>query len=335
MRGSRKYQCSQIAKVIFQPELSKIDQKKEGRIANASTTETYGEVWIEIIDYFFNEEKIKDIQALNSTHIERYMTMKLQTGISIQRAELISSAIGKLEVGLKMLGTRFENSDKYAEYDFSIRHTILQNAKQSNILRKGSRVKHYTRAYKDPLGLIDALVNPFYKLAAKIQFESGARVSAVENIYRLKRIKPEKLVNNHLNSIPIVSESAKHVFVEQLQGVKADPYTHKESGFLLTVEKGGKPGLVRLSMKTYEELNDYLDQNGAFKINYNTYLRALEAAAVKTCQRYEASHGLRWNYAQNRIVELQESGYSFHQAEQIVSWEMKHERPSITQHYLQ
>lgn len=263
------------------------------------------------------------------------MFLKLQTGITIQRAELISSAVGKLEVALKLLGKKFGNHKKYDEYDFSIRHIVLHNAKQSNILRKGSRVKHYTRAYKDPPGLIDALLNPFYKLAAKIQFESGARVSAVENIYRLKRIKPEKLVNNHLNAIPIVRESGKHVFIEQLQGIKADPYTHKESGFLLTVEKGGKPGLVRLSIETYEELNDYLDQNGAFKINYNAYLRALEAAAVKTSQRYEASHGLRWNYAQNRIVELQESGYSFHQAEQIVSWEMKHERPSITQHYLQ
>lgn len=334
MRGSRQYQCAQLAKVIFQSELSKIDQKKEGRLANTSTIDTYKEVWIEIIDYCFNEEKIKDTQALTATYIERYISLKLQTGITIQRAELISSAVGKLEAALKLLGKKFGNREKYGEYDFSIRHIVLHNAKLSNILRKGSRTKHYTRAYKYPEKLIHALSCPLCKLAASIQLQGGARVSAVENIYSLKRVKPEKLVNNYLSDIPIIRASAKHVFVKQLQGIKADPYTKKESGYVLTVEKGGKPGLVRLSIPIYQELYDYIDKHGAFHMKYDVYLKALEKAAEKTCQNYQGSHGLRWNYAQNRILELQESGYSFKQAEQIVSWEMKHERPSITQHYL-
>ena len=334
MRGSHANILTEICKVIYEPELSKIEQKKEGLLANAHTVETYKNIWDEIIQFVLVECKIKDFQAIESQHIESYFSQKLQTGITIQYAELISSAIGKLEIALKKLAQKFHNHHKYVEYDFSIRFKLLKEAKEANMLKKGSKVKYYSRAYANPCALINALTHPWFRLAATIQFEGGARVSAVEKIYPLRQIKPHKLIDNKLTNIEIVKESPKHVFVKQLQGIQPDFYTKEKVGYLLTVEKGGKPGLVRISIDTYELLEMYLEENGSFEIAYDAYIDALKEAAEKTHQTYNGSHGLRWNYAQNRIVELQEYGYSYAQSEQIVSWEMKHNRASITQHYI-
>ena len=48
----------------------------------------------------------------------------------------------------------------------------------------------------------------------------------------------------------------------------------------------------------------------------------------------EYLHGFRWTFAQNRVREYQNNGYTYEQALQGVSWEMKHYRASITEHYL-
>jgi hypothetical protein len=48
----------------------------------------------------------------------------------------------------------------------------------------------------------------------------------------------------------------------------------------------------------------------------------------------EGSHGLRWNFAKRRIMEYAKAGYTYEQSLQAVSWEMKHNRASITEHYL-
>ena len=49
------------------------------------------------------------------------------------------------------------------------------------------------------------------------------------------------------------------------------------------------------------------------------------------------SHGFRWNFAKNRMLEYAKSNYANYTYEQSllkVSSEMKHNRASITEHYL-
>jgi len=43
---------------------------------------------------------------------------------------------------------------------------------------------------------------------------------------------------------------------------------------------------------------------------------------------------LRWNFAKRRMLEYAKAGYSYGQSLQEVSYEMKHNRASITEHYL-
>ena len=99
-------------------------------------------------------------------------------------------------------------------------------------------------------------------------------------------------------------------------------------------EKGGKQGEVLVSLKTYAELENYLSLNSKFKINRQDYYNDIKQAAFASKEIAEGSHGLRWNFAKRRMFEYGKAGYSYEDCLQQVSYEMKHNRASITQHYL-
>ena len=157
----------------------------------------------------------------------------------------------------------------------------------------------------NPKLLIYNLKNPINQLAAKIQLEGGARIEGVA------LIKPE-----------------------QLLGIKIDKVTQVEKGIIYTKEKGGKQGEVLVSLKTYAELENYLSLNSKFKINRQDYYNDIKQAAIISKEVSEGSHGLRWNFAKRRMFECGKADYSYYDSLQEVSYEMKHNRASITEHYL-
>ena len=107
-----------------------------------------------------------------------------------------------------------------------------------------------------------------------------------------------------------------------------------QKGILFTKEKGGKEGEVLVSLETYNTLQSYLSQNPLFKINRQAYYEDIKQATL-TCEEVsEGSHGLRWNFAKRRMFEYAKAGYSYADSLQNVSYEMKHNRASITEHYL-
>ena len=164
---------------------------------------------------------------------------------------------------------------------------------------------YHNRAYNNPEFLILNLQNTLHKLAAKIQLEGGARIEGVA------LIKPE-----------------------QLLGIKTDKVTKTQKGIIFTKEKGGKQGEVLVSVETYTELENYLSLNSKFKINRQDYYNDIKQAALISKEIAEGSHGLRWNFAKRRMFEYGKAGYSYSDSLQEVSYEMKHNRASITEHYL-
>jgi integrase len=151
-----------------------------------------------------------------------------------------------------------------------------------------------SRAYERPGELVESISDPNHRLAGQIQREVGIRVNEVAQIR-----------------------------VEQLADGK------------LTVQgKGGKITHRELSPKTMEKLKDHISKNGQFKIDKNSYRNSIKQASEKTAQEYQGSHGLRWNYAQDRLAELNKQGESYYSSLSKISKEMGHERPDITEHYL-
>ena len=304
MRGSVYYQSSQLAKQIFES-----GAKKENRInpnhehyqkvASYKTMESYRNIWNNFFNYLLEHWKIKDFEKIESEHIAAYMDYKIEYYPSKQYLEKISAALGKLEIALKLFSKNISKLEK--DYNFSIRQTLLDEARDLKYVVNN----YHNRAYTNPELLIYNLKNPMNKLAAKIQLEGGARIEGVA------LIKPE-----------------------QILGIKIDKVTQVEKGIIFTKEKGGKQGEVLVSLKTYAELKNYLSLNSKFKINRQDYYNDIKQAAFASREIAEGSHGLRWNFAKRRMFEYGKADYTYSDSLQQVSYEMKHNRASITEHYL-
>ena len=229
---------------------------------------------------------------------------KIEYYASKQYAEKISSALGKLEFALNKYSIekyKYTNKEPI-KYDFKIRQNILDNARNLNLIADN----YHNRTYFYPKELIKNLQNENHKIAASIQLFGGARVEAVTLIK-----------------------------YEQLKGAKIDSVINEEVGIIETKEKGGKVGDVLVPLDIYKKLENYLIENDKFKIIYQHYLNDLKEASKLSNQKYNSSHGLRWTFAQNRVRDYQQkANYSYYEAIQKVSWEMKHFRASITEHYL-
>jgi len=303
LRGSIFYQSSLLVKQIFQHGAKKIDRIDPNsdsyqKTASFKTAETYRTVWENFFKHLQENYQIKNFENIESWHVEDYMYTKIDSDISEQYLEKISSALGKLELALTKFTFNIHGIEK--AYDFSIRQSILNEAREDFLLSDNYR----NRAYKNPNNVIKNLINPLHKLAAKIQLESGTRIEGVALIKENQRI-----------------------------GKKIDVVTNEKIGVFWTQEKGGKQGAIAMSLDTYEELKQYLFKNDVFKIDRQSYYRDIRQAALKSNEISEASHGFRWNFAQNRMIEYAKAGYSYEESLQSVSNEMKHNRSSITKHY--
>lgn len=304
MRGSVYYQTAILTKYIFQEsakKTEKINPKSENfqKVSSYKTMESYRNIWNNFFNYLVEHWSLKNCEQIQSHHVEAYMEYKLEYYPSVQYIQKISAAIGKLEIALKYFTQEVYGKSKF--YDFSSRQEVLNDARDLKLVANN----YHNRAYADPQKIISNLQDHNHKLAAKIQHEGGARIEGVALIKK-----------------------------EQLLGAKLDAITNTEKGILFTKEKGGKEGEVLVCVSTYSELQNHLSKTPKFKINRQKYYEDIKQAAIATSENPEGSHGLRWNFAKRRMFEYAQAGYSYADSLQQVSYEMKHNRASITQHYL-
>ena len=304
MRGSVYYQSSQLVKQIFVEGAKKEDKINLNHehyqvVSSYKSMETYRNIWNNFFNYLLEHWKIKDFEKIESEHIAAYMDYKIEYYPSKQYLEKISAALGKLEIALKLFSKNVSKLEK--DYDFSIRQKMLDNARDLKQVANN----YHNRAYSNPNFLILNLKDSMHKVAATMQLEGGARLEGVALIK-----------------------------AEQLLGTKVDSITNKEVGIVLTKEKGGKEGEVLVSLDTYTDLESYILEYNKFKINRQKYYNDIKQAAIASNETQEASHGLRWNFAKRRMFEYGKAEYSYEECLQQVSYEMKHNRASITQHYL-
>jgi integrase len=304
MRGSVYYQTAQLTKIIFQEGAKKQDRINPKhphyqKIASYNTMKSYRDIWNNFFNYLREHWLLKDCEKINLEHIIAYIDYKVEYYPSKQYLQKIISALGKLEISLNYYSKL--KYDSPIIYDFSIRNSLLTEATNLKLVADN----YHNRTYQDPIKLIENLSNPAHQIAAKIELEGGARIEACTLIKK-----------------------------EQLMGLEIDEITKKNKGVIFTKEKGGKEGKVYISIETYKSILVEIKTLGVFKINRAKYMKEIRETAKKINVFSEGSHGLRWNFAQNRLFEYANAGYTYEQSLLLVSKEMKHNRASITQHYL-
>lgn len=304
MRGSVEYQTAQLTKTIFQEGAKKqerIDPNSDyyEKVSSYQTMASYRSIWNNFFHYLKEHWSIKNSEQIEGSHVAAYMDYKVEYYPSKQYLEKISAALGKLEIAL-----RYYTENKYGEslnYDFLVRKKILNSARNLKQVADNYR----NRAYDNPQEIIAGLVDEKHRLAANIQVEGGARLEGVGYIKK-----------------------------EQLKGYEVDSITGKKVGVIETKEKGGKVGDVLISVTSYEHLKSYIQTVGSFRLKKTKYLEDIRSSCQKANVALDGSHGFRWNFAQKRLFEYAKAGYTYEQSLQAVSNEMKHNRASITEHYL-
>jgi len=304
MRGSVYYQTAELTKVIFKEGIKKeerVDPKHlyYQYVTSYKTMETYRSVWNNFGNYLKEHWKLKDFEQITAEHIEAYFEYKIEYYPSKQYLEKLSSALGKLEIALNKYSIK--KHENWKVYNFEIRQQKLNNARKLKQVSNG----YHNRVYHLADDIIDNLESIKHKIAARIQLQGGARSEAVTFIKK-----------------------------DQLKGFRIDNITNKEVGVITTKEKGGKMGDILLDLDTYSSLEEYFESHKQFKLIYQDYANDIRNTCIMLDIKPEGTHGFRWTFAQNRVRAYQEHGYSYEQSLQGVSWEMKHFRASITEHYL-
>lgn len=154
-----------------------------------------------------------------------------------------------------------------------------------------------TRAYADPHAIVAAMPDERLQLCASMQLNHGLRIADATKI------------NAH--------------------NISAD-------GATLTVKnsKNGQDITVALRPGEADHIRALADDKGMVAVRQSEYRAALSRACADTGQEYNGSHGLRHNYAQNRMDTLTSGGMSYTKALDTVASEMGHHRAEITHTYL-
>ena len=302
MRGSIPFQVSLLVKSVFTAGAKKVDRidpthQDYRSVASFETMESYKKIWKDL--GFFAKEVfgLRDLQQLSEAHISAFLEQKIASKISHQYLQKMVAALGKLETALKRLNEAFGQSH---HYDFFCRLSILRGARNEKLTDRTRE----NRAYREPEKVIERLEGPD-QLAARIQLSGGTRA---EGVCLIKR--------------------------EQLLGTAEDEITGRTVGVIVTREKGGNEGEVLMDLQTYIALVEHLDEHGVFRIDYTRYAAAIRASCRSLGMKCHGTHGFRWNYARQRMIDLQKGGYRYEEAKQLVSYAMKHRRPDITCHYI-
>lgn len=276
--------------------------------------------------YKYESHRFADFLIQNGIHslldteimrdaMEKFLKEKLDYCVrkrqSRQTFETILSALGKLQYAVNTyIAKQFiEASPLDTE---SLRMGFYTRSK---ILLKRFSRKYDSRAYPDPVLLINTISNGTYQLQAALQFEGGLRAEGVG--------APR---DQHLKN-PLTARA--------LRGIGPDPVSGLPVGHISSKEKGGKETVHYISVETYQLLENYIQKYGKLESDYFGYINALNQAARETDQYVagRGSHGLKHNFGEERYQECVAHGMSHEEAMQQTSIEMAHFRLNETLTY--
>lgn len=254
---------------------------------------------------------INDVMSCMPQYLDERLKHCCAKKLSRQTMETTLAALGKLEYAINRYCEK--HMPEQARLDTKPLRKKYYAAARTQ-LRKSSRI-FSNRAYPDPIGLIRAITGATYQLQACLQYEGGMRAEGVG-------APSHQRVKNPLTA-------------SGLHGFGIDPVTGAEIGIVASVEKGGKPTEHFLSVETYRRLERYIRQHGKLESDYMAYVDAINRAAMATGQHAtgRGSHGLKFNFAQERYLECVKHGMTHEQALQQVSLEASHFRLGETLTY--
>lgn len=266
-------------------------------IYSYATADAYRDVWLSAFKYIKGKFGIRDIEKITADHAANFLLLKVKEHVKLATYKQYASALRKLSVALNLYA---EKTGSGNTYDFNAAIETVGELAYKELDRFDG-----VRSYSAPDQMIENIPDDFHRLVARIQHDGGARIDEVFGI------------------VP-----------ESLQGIAVQPFTGKKAGIVTVKGKGGKIRNIFIGVEEYNKLKALLGFGGNNHFDKNKYRLSLKRAAELTHQKYTGSHGLRWNFAKDRMSAVQKDRKYYEQGLSIVSKEMGHVRADITEHYL-
>jgi len=224
---------------------------------------------------FVEAQGVFRVQDLRPEHATAFLDEKLAAGCSCNTLRTYGAALGKFDVALAR-APRAMNVPAEARISPGLK------AARQRCNRHAVRLDGERRAYTDTPGLVATVRDDGHRLAARLQLESGFRVSEVLNLGR-----------------------------SSLLGETMDPVTKRWCGLVLVKGKGGFGRVQYVPAATFRALETHLNAHaGGMGIGYKAYLADLHRAANETGQSWGGTHGLRHNYVRTFVAEAAGCGLS-------------------------
>ena len=263
----------------------------------------------------YKRDLIRAAESIQKEHGIKRLS-EITPSMALEHLEQRADIIGQKALDNERLSLQMLNQPGYA----------LENHKIERIIAEGGHNKYPgTRAYtNDQIELITQHQQPHNSLSTQIAYAAGLRQ---HELFTLNRVQEQP------------ASSHRKWRSERFQG---------RDGVIYTVK--GKGGLIREVIIPHHLANqlEKLRLNEPIKtrdreINYlkhyhigagQAWAKSFREAAKRGYGSHKGAHGVRHSYAQQRMAELRTERFSYKQALAIVSQELGHFRPEITEVYL-
>ena len=300
MKGSIKWQVTEIFKEIKEIGNSKHEAKNHARLAGArgshqiaqktgiygiDTMDDYRSTVVGFATWAKENLHLKDLTKTNTADVKAYLDNRIKTGKKHKTFQLDKSALNKFELALNRYS---QNHNLNKTYDFGLNETFKDAHK--------SLVHADVKAYKQKD--IDKILNTKDKavnLACRIALFAGLRKSEILNL----GLKPESLKEN--NAINVIGG------------------------------KGGKDRTVSAiaNKSLIDEIKIFLHENNLRKFGDAVTGGKINNAIRKVLVDTGSIHALRHNFAINTIKYFEGLGYSHIEAVHLTSLQLGHNRNEI------
>ena len=257
----------------------------ETGIHSSLTLDRYKATWRDYLSYCRGEGGYgRDPRNYPPESVADYMSHRIDGGCSANTLQSIGSAMGKWAAMADRAygGTRFQDWAKPIAESRSMGRQVCPHMDTE------------TRAFKDPLHVIQAMDDPRARLAAALQLSTGLRA---------------------MNVCKMQLNSDGSLFVRSKAG-----YTCPH--FVI-------PAQISNELRALADPSGRVNL-----IGYKAYISQIQAACAAVGEKYSGSHAFRHNYAQNRYHELRGQGMSVDRAKLQVSVELFHHRLDVVDKYL-
>ena len=263
----------------------------------------------------YKRDLIRAAESIQKEHDIKRLS-EITPSMALEHLEQRADIIGQKALDNERLSLQMLNQPGYA----------MENYKIERMKAEGGHTKYPgTRAYtKDQIELITQHQQQHNSLSTQIAYAAGLRQ---HELYTL----------NKPNEQP--ASSHRKWRTDRFQGRSGVIYTVKGKGGLIREVILPKHLAEQLEQRRYDIPVKARDREVNYLKHYNigagqAWAKSFREAAKRGYGSHKGAHGVRHSYAQQRMADLRAERFPYKQALAIVSQELGHFRPEITEVYL-